>query len=301
MTDKLTKAGHEVPAQIPPLSEAIIARVTAHRSDALRGVVKTDPAKLARDYLDLNRSRELFNRLTPYLPGNSGNILEVGSGFGPFIAYAARWGGLSAFGMEPNPHSVQVCRDVQKEVGTPADHVLQAIGETTPFGDNSMDLVVSFTVFEHVLDPAEVLKESVRVLKPGGYLYFTFPNYGSWWEGHYAILWIPHIAKPLARVYLRLLGRNPDFVNHLQLIDYRKLSHMVQALGDQVEVLDYGGKIWEERLRTIGIENYAQLGKLKSWVKLLHKLKLVEPVIWLGRKAHWETPFVLIIKKRVRA
>ncbi|MBA4420925.1 MAG: class I SAM-dependent methyltransferase [Anaerolinea sp.] len=298
MSDIQNQPMGDTAGQIPPLSDAIIHRVTAHRSDALRGVVKTDPAKLARDYLDLNRSRELFQRLAAYLPVKGGNILEVGSGFGPFVAYVSRWGGLTAYGMEPNPQSVQVCRDVQQEVGTPADHVLRAVGETTPFASNSMDLVVSFTVFEHVLDPMAVLRESVRVLRPGGHLYFTFPNYGSWWEGHYAILWIPHIPKPLARVYLRLLGRNPDFVNHLQLIDYQRLSGMVETLGDQVEVIDYGGKIWEDRLRTIGIENYAQLGKLKNWVKILHKLRLVELVIRLGRKAHWETPFVLILKKK---
>jgi len=283
--------------RIMPLSDKIISRVTAHRSDALRGVVRTDPAKLARDYLDLNRSRELFKRLEAFLPKAGGTILEMGSGFGPFVAYAAKWGKLNAYGMEPNPISVSVCRDVQKEVGTPHDHVLRSIGENTPFASNSMDLVVSFTVFEHVNDPSKVLQEAVRVLKPGGHLYFTFPNYGSWWEGHYAILWIPHISKPLARLYLRLLGRNPNFVNHLQLIDYKKLLKMVEGLGDRVEVLDYGEKIWEQRLRTIGIEDYAQLGTLKKWVKVLHKLRLVDLVIWLGKRSHWETPFVLILKK----
>lgn len=284
--------------RIKPLSEEIIQRVTEHRSEALEGVVRTDPAKLARDYLDLNRSRELFQRLEKFKPLPGGRILEMGSGFGPFVAYASKWGKMNAYGLEPNPKSVTVCRDVQKEVGTPADHVLRSIGENTPFASNSMDLVVSFTVFEHVSDPSSVLQEAVRVLKPGGYLYFTFPNYGSWWEGHYAVLWIPHISKPLARIYLRLLGRKPDFVNHLQLIDYQKLSSMVAELGDQVEVLDYGEKIWEDRLRTIGIEDYAQLGTLKKWVKIVHALHLVSPIIWLGKRAHWETPFVLILKKK---
>jgi SAM-dependent methyltransferase len=298
MTSLENETNSDENGRIKPLSDQIISRVTAHRSDALQGVVRTDPAKLARDYLDLNRSRELFQRLDMYLPEAGGTILEMGSGFGPFVAYAAKWGKLNAYGMEPNPISVSVCRDVQKEVGTPHDHVIRSIGENTPFASDSMDLVVSFTVFEHVTDPSKVLKEAVRVLKPGGHLYFTFPNYGSWWEGHYAILWIPHISKPLARLYLRLLGRNPNFVNHLQLIDYKKLSSMVEELSNQVEVLDYGEKIWEHRLRSIGIEDYAQLGTLKKWVKILHKLRLVDLVIWFGKRAHWETPFVLILKKK---
>jgi SAM-dependent methyltransferase len=109
------------------------------------------------------------------------------------------------------------------------------------------------------LDPAAVLADAVRVLKPGGTLHFTFPNYGSWWEGHYGILWIPHITKALARLYVRLLGRNPAFLNHLQLIDRRRLMKYLAPLHEQVDVLELGQSTWETRLRTTAFSEWAQL------------------------------------------
>jgi len=283
---------------IPPLSDELIQRVTRHRSDALRGVVKVDPSKLARDYLDLNRAHELFERIRSLLPAQGGHMLELGSGFGTMVSYAAKWGGVHAFGVEPNPDSVMVCRDVQKEVGLSGNRISRGVGETLPFASESMDLVCSFTVFEHVAAPPAVLAEAVRVLKPGGHLHFTFPNYGSWWEGHYAILWIPHIAKPLAKLYVRLLGRSPDFLNHLQLIDYRRLMKYLAPLREQVEVLDLGQSTWEERLRTAAFSDWAQLSKLKGWVHLIQRLRLVDLLIWMGRRMHWETPFILILRKK---
>ncbi len=43
------------------------------------------------------------------------------------------------------------------------------------FADNSFDFVLSFDVFEHVPDYLSALRESLRVLKPGGTLLFTVP------------------------------------------------------------------------------------------------------------------------------
>ncbi len=44
-----------------------------------------------------------------------------------------------------------------------------------PFRSNSIDAVVNLAVLEHVVNPMEVVHEILRVLKPGGYGYFTTP------------------------------------------------------------------------------------------------------------------------------
>lgn len=44
-----------------------------------------------------------------------------------------------------------------------------------PFKDNSIDAVMSVAVLEHVREPAVVLKEVHRVLKPGGRLFSVIP------------------------------------------------------------------------------------------------------------------------------
>lgn len=51
--------------------------------------------------------------------------------------------------------------------------------EALPFPDKSFDLVYSAFVFEHLDKPEQVIKEAVRVLKPGGNLLIIAPNYGA--------------------------------------------------------------------------------------------------------------------------
>lgn len=45
-----------------------------------------------------------------------------------------------------------------------------------PFADASYDIVLSTQVLEHVQDPAKVVHEMARVLKPGGLLFLTTPQ-----------------------------------------------------------------------------------------------------------------------------
>lgn len=49
--------------------------------------------------------------------------------------------------------------------------------ELQTFPDESFDLVVTLDVMEHVNQPAEVLREIARTLKPGGVYLFTVPTY----------------------------------------------------------------------------------------------------------------------------
>lgn len=51
--------------------------------------------------------------------------------------------------------------------------------EKLPFPDNEFDLVYSAFVFEHLDNPKKVIKEGVRVLKPGGSFLIAAPNYGA--------------------------------------------------------------------------------------------------------------------------
>jgi len=44
-----------------------------------------------------------------------------------------------------------------------------------PFPDNSIDLVYSSSTIEHIPHPESVLKEMVRITKPGGYIFVGIP------------------------------------------------------------------------------------------------------------------------------
>jgi len=61
----------------------------------------------------------------------------------------------------------------------PANAYLQADGMRLPFTDDSFDLVISSEVIEHILEPEKMLVDVARVLRPGGTLILTTPNWHS--------------------------------------------------------------------------------------------------------------------------
>ena len=68
-----------------------------------------------------------------------------------------------------------------------------------PFADRTFDLVFHLDVLEHVRDTREFLRNSYRVLRPGGYLLLSTPN----------------IFRPMSLLsLLRGKRRFPDFVSH---------------------------------------------------------------------------------------
>jgi SAM-dependent methyltransferase len=56
-----------------------------------------------------------------------------------------------------------------------------ATAEHLPFSDGELDFVWIFDVLEHVDDPAQVLREVARVLRPGGGFHIVLPLEGQPW------------------------------------------------------------------------------------------------------------------------
>jgi SAM-dependent methyltransferase len=48
-----------------------------------------------------------------------------------------------------------------------------AVGESLPFRDQSFDVVICDNVVDHAESPPQIVRELVRILAPGGLLYFT--------------------------------------------------------------------------------------------------------------------------------
>jgi SAM-dependent methyltransferase len=93
-------------------------------------------------------------------------ILEVGSGAHGLVFFF----GLSrAIGCDPLAREYAGLFPAwQRRVPT-----LAAEGESLPFPDAVFDIVLCDNVVDHAHDPARIASELVRVLAPGGLLYFT--------------------------------------------------------------------------------------------------------------------------------
>jgi ubiquinone/menaquinone biosynthesis C-methylase UbiE len=134
-------------------------------------LVPTDAEIEARRAHERRSAASTLRRLGWHgLDVGAARVLEVGCGIGYTTQALAEAGAASAVGIDQlDEAAVGAERERLLERGT-AGGVQLSVGDAhaLPFPDASFDAVVSFSVFEHVRDPAQVLRESSRVLRPGG-------------------------------------------------------------------------------------------------------------------------------------
>lgn len=131
------------------------------------------PMSVIRTALNPARLRylnEVLGRLS-IDPGGK-TLVDIGCGGGLFAEELARLG-ANVIGVDPSAPSLETARAHAEAAGTMIDYRLGS-GEQLPIPDSSVDIACCVDVLEHVNDVPAVLRETARVLKPGGiYLYDT--------------------------------------------------------------------------------------------------------------------------------
>ena len=106
------------------------------------------------------------------------DVLEVGCGAGVDLVRFAR-GGARVVGVDLAPSAIALARANFAQQHLTAD-LRVANGEALPFADNSFDLVFAHGVVQYTPDPATLVAECHRVLRPGGQAIFQVYNRISW-------------------------------------------------------------------------------------------------------------------------
>ncbi len=102
---------------------------------------------------------------------NTTSVLDVGCGAG-FLSNALSAAGLKVTGVDLSEESLKVAAQYDE---TKSVHYQKADAYHLPFADQSFDILTAMDFLEHVEDPALVIKEFSRVLKPGGlFIFHTF-------------------------------------------------------------------------------------------------------------------------------
>ncbi len=108
--------------------------------------------------------------LAELAPGET--VLDLGSGGGIDVLLSARRvaPGGKAYGVDMTDEMLALARENQAKAGVTNAEFLQGEIENIPLPDNSVDVVISNCVINLSADKDRVLRETFRVLKPGGRL-----------------------------------------------------------------------------------------------------------------------------------
>lgn len=113
-----------------------------------------------------------------------GRLLEIGCGDGHFLKKAARKGlcveGLEMTAPDQTNKSQQVCSIRE---GSAQDHAASYRG--------CYDVVCSFQVLEHIVEPRAFLQASLELLAPGGIMLISTPNAHSFLRHAFNVLDMP--------------------------------------------------------------------------------------------------------------
>ncbi|MGB9454959.1 MAG: arsenite methyltransferase [Bryobacteraceae bacterium] len=101
-------------------------------------------------------------------PGET--VLDLGSGGGIDVLLSARRVGPAgkAYGLDMTDEMLALARENQKKAGIRNAEFLKGEIENIPLPDNSVDVIISNCVVNLSGDKDRVMRESFRVLKPGG-------------------------------------------------------------------------------------------------------------------------------------
>ena len=107
------------------------------------------------------------------LEPNGAKTIDVGCGAGKITRLLTEMG-AEVTGIDPGERQLARAR-----AATPVGNetFVEGVAENLPFDDQSMDIVLFFNSFHHIPknDLAAAIKETHRVLRPGGKLYFAEP------------------------------------------------------------------------------------------------------------------------------
>lgn len=214
-----------MPAELPRLgslarSRALLRAFSYEQSDPTRfySLLAADSARQVGHYVDLQGAL----------------LLDVGGGPG-FFADAFRARGATYLGLDAAVGELSL-HGRAAQAGT-----VLGSGMDLPFRDDSLDIVYSSNVLEHVPRPERMADEMLRVTKPGGMVLLSYNNWLAPNGGHETAPWHYLGGQRAADRYAAKTGHRPknDYGHSLYRISIAQMLRWLdgQAGVDVVDVL----------------------------------------------------------------
>lgn len=139
-----------------------------------------------------------------------GSLMEIGCGNGFFLEEALRQGYQSVAGVEPSTEAIAKASP-QVRPTIVCDMVKPGL-----FEPNQFDVICMFQVLDHISDPASLIQECYKILKPGG-----------------VILCLNHNVKALSAKFLKEKSPIID-IEHTYLYSLTTLGNLCEKHGLKV-------------------------------------------------------------------
>lgn len=110
---------------------------------------------------------------------DGGRLLEIGCGRGDFLR-AFRAAGMNGEGVDREQSAASLSPDL-----APFIRRCDVTSEPLPFDDAAFDVVYHKSLLEHMWDPMPLMRETWRVLKPGGALLVLTPDWRTQYRTFY--------------------------------------------------------------------------------------------------------------------
>jgi ubiquinone/menaquinone biosynthesis C-methylase UbiE len=198
------------------------------------------------------RCQFAYEYALPIISGKK--VLDVGCG----LAYGTSLMAGSAFSITGIDYDESTVSDNRKRYSDIKNlEFIQSAIPPLPFADNSFDVITAFQFIEHIEKRKEFLRESLRVLKPGGKILVTTPN----------------VKKSLAR--------NPF---HVHEYTFDEMKKEIASLTTEYELQGLNGN---EKVNSY----YAENGKFVRMILKfdIFKLHKILPSAWLAKPYNWIT------------
>lgn len=141
-------------------------------------------------------------------------VLDVGCQWGATCIALARRGAVPT-GVDISEVLMEGARVRAQEQGVTATFE-RAEAERLPFPDASFDVVLGLNIMEHVADHGRTLSEMLRVVKPGGRVFFDGPNrFAPGWfrrDQHYGLFGVSVLPHRLGELYVTRVRGFPEYL-----------------------------------------------------------------------------------------
>jgi 2-polyprenyl-3-methyl-5-hydroxy-6-metoxy-1,4-benzoquinol methylase len=183
-----------------------------------------NPTPLARD--------GVHEKVIEYLKDKpKGRILDVPTGFGALARKLSEMNfAVSCCDIDTDQFSAQ---GLQIDRGD--------LNGKIPYGDNEFDYVCFLEAIEHTENPYNAVREIARVLKPGGILIMSTPNYLNI-ERRLKFLVTGFFTKPVPQKIFRERFHGQTYAMHLSPIGYTLVRFILEYAGLHVIEMTYDKK-----------------------------------------------------------